>query len=104
MKQRKYSHAVLLDRLLASLARLAGVASATFIALLCLPFFDSSQHPQELNPPPPISTEEPRRVGVKLRRGETLASVLSRFGVKPPSAQAITEKVRPFFNPKSIRP
>jgi murein DD-endopeptidase MepM/ murein hydrolase activator NlpD len=104
MKQRKYSHAALLDRLLASLARLASVAFATYIVLLCLPFLESSQHLQEPSPPPPINTEEPRRVGVKLRPGETLASVLSRFGVKPPSAQAIAEKVRPFLNPKSIRP
>jgi hypothetical protein len=104
MKQRKYSHAALLDRLLASLARLASVAFATFIVLLCLPFLESSQHLQEPSPPPPINTEEPRRIGVKLRRGETLASVLSRFGVQPPSARAITEKVRFFVNPKSIRP
>ena len=76
MKQRKYSHAALVDRLLASLARLASVAFATSIVLLCLPFLESSQHLQEPNPPPPINTEEPRRVGVKLRRGETLASVL----------------------------
>ncbi len=103
MMQRKYFDAALLDRLLTSLARLSGVALVTFIVLLCLPFLDSSQDSQEPSPPP-IAAEEPLRVGVKLRRGETLASVLSRFGVKPPSAQAIAEKVRPFLNPKSIRP
>jgi murein DD-endopeptidase MepM/ murein hydrolase activator NlpD len=103
MMQRKYSDAALLDRLLASLARLSGVASVTFIVLLCLPFLDSAQDSQEPSPPP-IVAEEPLRVGVKLRRGETLASVLSRFGAKPPSAQAIAEKLRPFLNPKSIRP
>jgi murein DD-endopeptidase MepM/ murein hydrolase activator NlpD len=104
MQQQRYSHASLLDRWLASLARLAGVAFATFIMLLCLPFLDSSQEPQEPLPPPPINAEEPPRIGVKLRRGETLASVLSRFGVEPPSARAIAEKVRPFLNPKRIRP
>jgi murein DD-endopeptidase MepM/ murein hydrolase activator NlpD len=104
MKQRKYFDGTLLDRLLALLARLTGVAFVTFTMLLCLPFLDSSHHLQEPTALPPINAEEPRRVGVKLRRGETLASVLSRFGVEPPSAQAIAEKVRPFLNPKSIRP
>jgi len=104
MKQRKYFNAALLDRLLASLARLSGVAFVTFVMLLCLPFLDSSQDSRESNPPPPNAVEEPARVGVKLRRGETLASVLSRFGVEPPSARAIAEKVRPFVNPQRIRP
>ena len=104
MKQRKYFDASLLDRLLVSLARLSGVAFVTFVMLLCLPFLDSSQDSQEPSPPPLITAEEPVRVGVKLRRGETLASVLSRFGVEPPSARAITEKVRLFVNPKRIRP
>jgi murein DD-endopeptidase MepM/ murein hydrolase activator NlpD len=104
MKQRKYFDASLLDRLLASLARLASVAFVTFIVLLCLPFLDLSQDSQEPSRLPPIKAEEPTRVGLKLRRGETLASVLSRFGVKAPSARAITEKLRPLVNPKSIRP
>jgi murein DD-endopeptidase MepM/ murein hydrolase activator NlpD len=104
MKQRKYFNAALLDRLLASLARLSGVAFVTFVMLLCLPFLDSSQDSRESNPPPPNAVDEPARVGVKLRRGETLASVLSRFGVEPPSARAIAEKVRPFVNPQRIRP
>ena len=103
MKQRKYGNSSVLDRLLASLARLTGVALVTFIVLLSLPFLDSSQDSREPSPPP-ITAEEPLRVGVKLRRGETLAAVLSRFGVEPPSARAITEKVRFFVNPKSIRP
>lgn len=104
MKQRKYFDASRLDRLLVSLARLSGVGFVTFVMLLCLPFLDSSQDSQEPSPPPPITAEEPVRVGVKLRRGETLASVLSRFGVEPPSARAITEKVRSFVNPQRIRP
>ncbi|HSF57335.1 MAG TPA: hypothetical protein VLD83_04635, partial [Candidatus Binatia bacterium] len=104
MKQRKYGDPSLLVRLLASLARLTGVAFVTFIVLLCGPFLDLSQDPQVPSQPPLITVEEPTRVGVKLRRGETLASVLSRFGVESPSARVITEKVRPFVNPKSIRP
>ncbi len=44
------------------------------------------------------------RVGVKLRRGDTLGSVLKRFGIEPPSAHALIEQVRPFVNPRKIRP
>ncbi len=31
-------------------------------------------------------------------------SVLKRFGVAPPSAHALIEKVRPFLNPRKVRP
>ncbi|HVO93616.1 MAG TPA: peptidoglycan DD-metalloendopeptidase family protein [Terriglobales bacterium] len=44
------------------------------------------------------------RIGVKVRSGDTLGSVLKRFGVAPPSAHALIEKVRPFVNPRKIRP
>ena len=41
---------------------------------------------------------------MKVRSGDTLGSVLKRFGVAPPSARALIEKVRPFVNPRKIRP
>jgi murein DD-endopeptidase MepM/ murein hydrolase activator NlpD len=103
MKRRKYFHTSLVNRFLASLARVAGVAFVTFVVLLCLPFLDL-QNNHEPQPPTLASTEEPARVGVKLRRGETLSSMLVRFGVEPPSARAVLEKVRPWLNPQRIRP
>jgi murein DD-endopeptidase MepM/ murein hydrolase activator NlpD len=103
MKRRKYFHSSLVNRLLASLARATGVAFVTFVSLLCLPFLDL-QNDHEPKPPPPVATEEPARVGVKLRRGETLSSLLVRFGVEPPSARAMVDKVRPWLNPQRIQP
>jgi murein DD-endopeptidase MepM/ murein hydrolase activator NlpD len=103
MKRRKYFHTSLVNRLLASLARGTGVAFVTFVSLLCLPFLDL-QNDHEPKPPPLVASEEPARVGVKLKRGETLSSLLVRFGVEPPSARAMLDKVRPWLNPQRIRP
>jgi murein DD-endopeptidase MepM/ murein hydrolase activator NlpD len=44
------------------------------------------------------------RIGVKVRSGDTLGTLLKRFGVAPPSARALIEKVRPFVNPRKMRP
>ena len=104
IKQRKYFGAAGWYHLRASALRFAGLAVATVVLVLCAPFVNPPQKDHEPKPPPPVAAEEPPRVGVKLRRGETLATVLTRFGVKPPSAHAIIDKVRPFVNPRQIRP
>jgi murein DD-endopeptidase MepM/ murein hydrolase activator NlpD len=104
MKQRKYSDAPLVNRWCASAVRFAGLAVATGVLVLCAPFVNPPQREHEPKPPPPVAAEEPPRVGVKLRRGDTLATVLGRFGVKPPSARAMIDRVRPFLNPRQIRP
>ncbi len=44
-----------------------------------------------------------RSVGVTLRRGDTLLSVLTRFGLDPSAAHAMIKTVRPFFNPRKMR-
>jgi murein DD-endopeptidase MepM/ murein hydrolase activator NlpD len=104
MKQRKYLDASLAHRLCASAVRFAGLAVATGVLVLCAPFVSPPQKEHEPKLQPPVVAEEPPRVGVKLRQGDTLATVLARFGVKPPSAHAIIDKVRPFLNPRQIRP
>jgi murein DD-endopeptidase MepM/ murein hydrolase activator NlpD len=104
MKQRKYLDAPLAHRLCASAVRFAGLAVATGVLVLCAPFVSPPQKEHEPKLQPPVVAEEPPRVGVKLRQGDTLATVLARFGVKPPSAHAIIDKVRPFLNPRQIRP
>jgi murein DD-endopeptidase MepM/ murein hydrolase activator NlpD len=104
MKQRKSFDASFLSRLRVSLVRVAGLAFATLVLVLCAPFVNPLQKDHEPKPTPPVAAEEPPRVGVKLRRGDTLATVLARFGVKPPSAHAIIDRVRPFLNPRQIRP
>ena len=104
MKQRKYFDGLCFNRLRAAVVRSTGVAFATLVMLLCAPFLHPPQKDHEPKPPPPVAAEEPPRIGVKLRRGDTLASVLKRFGVTPPSAHAIVDKVRPFLNPRQIQP
>lgn len=106
MKQRASSQPSFLNRLCAWVARCAGVAFVTFVLLLCAPFLTPTQpnHEPDLKSATAAPVEEPPRVGIKLRRGETLASVLTRFGLEPLSAHAIVDKVRPFLNPKKIRP
>ncbi len=79
-----------------------GVLAA--VALLCAPFVNSSRREPELTPPAVEPPKSQSRVGVTLRRGDTLVSVLKRFGIEPPSAHAMIEKVRPFVNPRRIRP
>src|SRR5205809_7162372 len=61
------------------------------------------QKDDERKPAASVAPEQPERVGVKLRRGDTLASVVMRFGLKPPSAHAMIEKVRPFLNPSKVQ-
>jgi murein DD-endopeptidase MepM/ murein hydrolase activator NlpD len=88
--------------------RCAGVGVATAVLLLSAPFVNLPQRERQkehaATPSPAIQPSPESRVGVKLRRGDTLGSVLKRFGIGPPSAHALIEKVRPFVNPRKIRP
>jgi murein DD-endopeptidase MepM/ murein hydrolase activator NlpD len=45
----------------------------------------------------------PRVVDVSLRRGDTLESILTRFGLDSRSAYELIEAVRPIFNPRKMR-
>jgi murein DD-endopeptidase MepM/ murein hydrolase activator NlpD len=88
--------------------RCAGLGVATVVLLLSAPFVNlpppEQQKEQAASLSPTIQPIPESRVGVKLRRGDTLGSVLKRFGIGPPSAHALIEKVRPFVNPRKIRP
>jgi len=104
MKQPKYFAAGRLRSWHATAVRFITLVLATAALVLTAPFINPPQPDHEPKPPPPVASEEPPRVTVKLRRGETLAAVLTRFGVKLPSAYAIVDKVKPFFNPRHISP
>lgn len=83
--------------------RCTGIAIATAVLLLSAPFV-TTQHEEIL--PPAAPTPAPAvesRVPVKLRHGDTLITVLKRFGVGPPSAHALIEKMRPFVNLRKIQ-
>ncbi len=83
--------------------RCASVGAITSVLLLAAPFVNVPRDQQE---PTPRAVDRPQptsRIGITLRNGDTLVSVLKRLGVKPPSAHAMLEKVRPFVNPRKIR-
>jgi len=83
--------------------RCAVVVIATTMLLLSAPFVTLTPH-EDIVPPVrivPVPVEP--RVPVKLRHGDTLITVLKRFGVGRPSAHALIEKMRPFVNPRKIQ-
>ena len=90
-------------RIAAAARRCTGIAIATGVLLLSAPFV-TTRH-EEILPPPPAAPPAPveSRVPVKLRYGDTLITVLKRFGVGPPSAHALIEKIRPFVNLRKIQ-
>ena len=104
MKQQRYFDSASLKEWRGTAVRFTALALATAVLVLSAPFINPPQPDHEPKPPPPVASEEPPRLAVKLRRGETLAALLTRFGVKPPSAYAIVDKVKPFLNPRHIRP
>ena len=93
------------------LRRCTGVVIATTVLLLCAPLLRSlhedapfRQTEQAALNAVAESLTSQSRIGVQVRSGDTLGTVLKRFGVAPPSARALFEKVRLFVNPRKIRP
>ncbi|MGE5217103.1 MAG: peptidoglycan DD-metalloendopeptidase family protein [Chloroflexota bacterium] len=86
------------------LRRCAKVGLVTFLLLVCAPFFSTPRHEEMPQHVASMPSNVEARIGVTLRNGDTLMSVLKRFRVEAPSAHAMIEKVRPFVNPRKIRP
>src|SRR5947208_8174107 len=103
MKQRRFFNESFAKRFSDAALRFTGVAIATLLLVLSPTFIKPKQRYDDPKPAASVAPEQAERVGVKLRRGDTLASVLMRFGLKPPSAHAMIEKVRPFLNPSGIQ-
>ena len=83
--------------------RCAVVAIATTMLLLSAPFVTLTPHEDIVPPVRIVPAPVESRVPVKLRHGDTLITVLKRFGVGRPSAHALIEKMRPFVNPRKIQ-
>jgi murein DD-endopeptidase MepM/ murein hydrolase activator NlpD len=83
--------------------RAIGLGFAVLALTLSAPLLDTTfdQQPINLNPREP---EPAPRVGVTLRRGDTLLSVLTRFGLPSQSAHGMLEKIRPVLNSRALRP
>ena len=76
---------------------------ASLVLLLCSPLLTYLPEEREPRTPTPVTPEAPPEVGVTLRRGDTLLSVLNRYGLKAPSAHDLIAKVRPLLNPRKLR-
>ena len=84
--------------------RAAGIAFAVLVVSLSAPLLDTMFDQQQQIDIPPRQPAPFARVDVTLRHGDTLLSVLRRFGLTPLSAHAIIEKARPLLNFRALRP
>jgi murein DD-endopeptidase MepM/ murein hydrolase activator NlpD len=84
--------------------RITGIAFAVLVLSLSAPLLDTAIDQQQQIDIPPRQPEPFARVDVTLRRGDTLLSVLTRFGLTPLSARGIVDKVRPLLNLRALRP
>lgn len=74
------------------------------LMLLSVPFVQRTPEPEPVEPEPTAVADPEERFGVKLKRGDTLVAVLGRAGLDSPAAHAVIEQVRPFVNPRRMRP
>ncbi len=84
--------------------RIIGVVFAVLVLSLAAPLLDTAVDQQQRIDPAPSRPEPSERIGVTLQRGDTLLSVLTRFGLTPVSAHDLVEKVRPLLNLRALRP
>jgi murein DD-endopeptidase MepM/ murein hydrolase activator NlpD len=83
--------------------RALGLGVAVLAVTLAAPLLDTAIDQQQIRRPR-SEPEPPPRVGVVLRRGDTLLSVLTRFGLPSHSAHGMLEQLRPVLNPRTLRP
>ena len=88
----------------AAAGRCATIGALASVALLCAPFVNPPRREPVATPAMPEPANPQSRIGVTLRTGDTLGSVLKQFGVAPPSAYAMIDKLRTFVDPKKFRP
>jgi murein DD-endopeptidase MepM/ murein hydrolase activator NlpD len=83
--------------------RATGIAFSVLLMSLAAPLLDTAIDQRQQSEILPIP-QRLARVAVTLHRGDTLLSVLTRFGLPSLSAQRIVEKVRPLLNLRTLRP
>ena len=81
--------------------RAVGLCVAVLVVTLAAPLLDTAIDQQQIDLRPP---EPPPRVGITLRRGDTLLAILTRFGLPSHSAHGMLEKIRPVLNSRTLRP
>jgi len=82
--------------------RFTGAMFATAVLLLGAPLLDTVFERYEPATPPSVH-EFHTRVGVTLRRGDTLLSVLTHHGLERSLAHTLIERIAPFVNPRKLR-
>ena len=82
--------------------RFVGATFATALLLLGGPLLDTVFERYEPATAPPVQ-ELHARVGVTLRRGDTLLSVLTHHGLERSLAHTLIERIAPFVNPRKLR-
>ena len=103
MKLLRIRQQIFSRRFYQSAARAAGLGVTALVLLLCFPLLTYLPEEQPPRTPAPVIPEAPPEVGVTLRRGDTLLSILNRYGLKAPSAHDLIAKVRPLLNPRKLR-
>ena len=84
--------------------RATGIAFAVLLMSLAAPLLDTAIDQRQQSEILPMPQQPLARVAVTLHRGDTLLSVLTRFGLPSLSAQRVVEKVRPLLNLRTLRP
>jgi murein DD-endopeptidase MepM/ murein hydrolase activator NlpD len=94
------------SRIAAAARKSSGILLATAVLVVTAPLVKTHDGEEPLPPQPATepAPQEPSRVVVKLRHGDTLVEVLRRFGIERPSAHALIAQVRPLMNLRKIRP
>jgi murein DD-endopeptidase MepM/ murein hydrolase activator NlpD len=103
MKLLRIYQQVFLRRFCQWALRATGIGATAVILLLCSPLLPYLPEEQEPRAPEPVVPEASPRVGVTLRRGDTLLSILNRYGLKSPSAHDLIDKLRPLLNLRRLR-
>jgi murein DD-endopeptidase MepM/ murein hydrolase activator NlpD len=79
------------------------LCGAGIAAFLSVPWPDTLPDRHEPKANVAVAPQESRSVGVTLRRGDTLLSLLARHGVRADSAHEIIAKLRPLMNLRKLR-
>jgi murein DD-endopeptidase MepM/ murein hydrolase activator NlpD len=71
--------------------------------VLCAPLLEKSSQRQESSKTKPVAPKPFSRLGIKMKYGDTLLTLLTGHGVKLPSAHDLISKLRPLLNLRKLR-
>jgi len=104
MRDLRNALAELLNKTRFLFVRSTMISACVIVLILCAPLWERSLRHQDSLLKAPTAPGLLSRIGITLKRGDTLLALLTQHGIKPPSAHALIAKVRPLFNPRKLRP